>query len=552
MPWSSNAWRWTKRHVDLLALTALLGVTVAYGALRVDFRGPPFEDAAMLMRYAENLAAGHGVVWNVGEPPVDGATDFLFMTSVAGLIELGLPTGRSVRLLSFGAHLLTVGLVYLVNRRLWNAGALVSMATGLYLALATGLWYVAAYFGTPFFAFFVSIAWALGLLLIRRESAGNLTIVAFAASSLIAALIRPEGALLAILMLAAVVISRGWRSSLPIILVVSAVMLVGGGIYFAWHWTYFGHPLPNPYYKKGGGLLHWDSFWESISYLLRFAGPFAVAFILGLRSRRTLRLALSFAVMLMGFAAMYVLISNETNFGGRFQYALLPMVLLCYYPLVQGLREQVQIKTPRAGDRLGRVAWVLVGVVVVYGLLSYASSLACRLTSQQQACGIAYEADGRYDVAQLLAEYRGRGYVIATSEAGLLPLYSGWAAVDAWGLNDTWIARNGEVTAEYLDRYKPHVIAFHAYFSPLVPPGANPKDMANDWHRMTLVLRDYAESRDYRLAAAFGDSPYESHYYYVRVDFPDGERIAREIARLRGYHWYGTGRKAINYAASQP
>ena len=178
--------------------------------------------------------------------------------------------------------------------------------------------------------------------------------------------------------------------------------------------------------------------------------------------------------------------------------------------------------------------------------------LACRLTAQQQTCGIAYEADGRYDVARLLAEYRGRDYVIATSEAGLLPLYSGWTAIDTWGLNDAWIARNGEVTAAYLDKYRPHVIVFHAYFSPLVPPRENPKDLANDWHRMTLVLKDYAESHNYRLAAAFGDSPYESHYYYVRSDFPDSERIVRDIARLRAYYWFGTGKKAINYAPVQP
>ena len=32
----------------------------------------------MLLRYAEHLAAGHGIVWNLGDPPVDGATDFLY------------------------------------------------------------------------------------------------------------------------------------------------------------------------------------------------------------------------------------------------------------------------------------------------------------------------------------------------------------------------------------------------------------------------------------------------------------------------------------------
>ncbi len=56
---------------------------------------------------------------------------------------------------------------------------------------------------------------------------------------------------------------------------------------------------------------------------------------------------------------------------------------------------------------------------------------------------------------------------MATSEAGLLPLYSQWNAIDTWGLNDEWIAHHGEITADYLDRYKPELIIFHAHFSPL-------------------------------------------------------------------------------------
>ena len=66
---------------DLLISALLLAVTFYYAARYVDFTIPPFEDAAMLMRYAQNFAGGHGIVWNIGEHPVDGATDFLFMAS---------------------------------------------------------------------------------------------------------------------------------------------------------------------------------------------------------------------------------------------------------------------------------------------------------------------------------------------------------------------------------------------------------------------------------------------------------------------------------------
>ena len=75
----------------------------------------------MLMRYAQHLADGHGIVWNIGEHPVDGATDFLFMVASAAFIKLGLTVGQSVRGIGFASHLLTVLIVYWTNRRVNNA-----------------------------------------------------------------------------------------------------------------------------------------------------------------------------------------------------------------------------------------------------------------------------------------------------------------------------------------------------------------------------------------------------------------------------------------------
>ncbi len=69
---------------------------------------------------------------------------------------------------------------------------------------------------------------------------------------------------------------------------------------------------------------------------------------------------------------------------------------------------------------------------------------------------------------------------------------------------------------------------------------------------MTLTLQKYAETNDYVLAAAFGDSPTESHYYYVRRDLADSESIVHAIAGTRPYYWYASGRRALNYAALKP
>ena len=50
----------------------------------------------------------------------------------------------------------------------------------------------------------------------------------------------------------------------------------------------------------------------------------------------------------------------------------------------------------------------------------------------------------------------------------------------------------------------------------------------------------YAERRGYILAAVYGETPYDTHYYYVRPDFPDAAAIVQRIRSTR-YIWYQTG-----------
>ncbi len=246
------------------------------------------------------------------------------------------------------------------------------------------------------------------------------------------------------------------------------------------------------------------------------------------------------------------------NYGARFQYAVVPIALMSWIPLLGVGRVEAGDRSASYRDPLlealnqlsvkDRRVYLVAGVALFASLVYYSWFQNCFLALYQQSCDRPYERDGRLEMAQMLADYRGKGYVIATTEAGLIPYYSGWDAIDTWGLNDQFIAHNGSITVEYLDKYKPEIIMFHDYYSPLVPPKLTEANLAQRWFSMTILLKTYAEENGYVLAAVFGDSPYDTHYYYVRSDFEDSERLVERISEFRDYFYPTTGKRSINYA----
>lgn len=131
-----------------------------------------------------------------------------------------------------------------------------------------------------------------------------------------------------------------------------------------------------------------------------------------------------------------------------------------------------------------------------------------------------------------------------------MPLYSKWRAIDTWGLNDQWIAHNDLITDEYLQKQRPDIIMWHGYFSPLFPPAPEHSE-SSQWSRQVITLKRYAEKHRFTLAAVFGISPKDTHYYYVRSEIPDHDEIVQRIRSI-DYAWFGNGAICENYASSHP
>src|SRR5262249_41570590 len=158
---------------------------------------------------------------------------------------------------SVTAHFATVLLIFAHMRKVQRSGFLAAFVTALYFSVGPGLYIAAAYLGTPVFAFFIALSWCLAQrLFLVWESLG--CCVAFSLVALIAGLTRPEGVLTVSFMVLGALIQLSNPSRKRLLLVFGSIFLVLGGSYLAWRWHYFGNPLPNPFYVKGQGHLHWD------------------------------------------------------------------------------------------------------------------------------------------------------------------------------------------------------------------------------------------------------------------------------------------------------
>lgn len=533
----------TPDRLFLLALAGTIIFTGYFVSKVLQFNSLPFEDAAMLMRYAVHIAQGYGIVWNIGAPPVDGGTDFLFMVVLAGLVKVGMSVEIAARVIGIVSHLLTVLIVYYTIVKLHKCSRWAGLLSATYLAIGPALAYISAYFGTPFFALFACLTWYCANKLIAPDRPRIMPLL-FALSGLTLGLIRPEGVILATFMLCAVVYMQGLRPSVGVVATFLAVFLSLGGAYFLWRWHYFGYPLPNPFYKKGGGHLYISSLIDSVKMVLHLCGPFTIAIIAGFRSRKTLKPTLFLLIPTIGFTVIWVLLSSEMNYEGRFQYAVLPIVCMSWPVLVKGITQDFRL--PQLNLFNQRTKLIL--FAIVGGLCLVLSSFQYSVDTQN-----VYYHDGKYDVATMLRAYSNKGYTMATTEAGLLPFYSKWNDIDTWGLNDQWIAHNGQITPAYLDRYKPELIVFHASFSPIVPITAptNVEPWFVNWFPMIMTLKHYAETHHYILAAAFGVSPYDTFYYYVRSDSPDSTAIVSKIQHIN-YYDYITGELCVNFALVHP
>lgn len=400
------------------------------------------DDAFISFRYAQNLALGHGLVYNVGER-VEGYTNFLWTVMAAGVLRLGgdlvLWSHASGVLLG----LLIVGGTYRV------AEPLIGPPWGLVAALLTGtsqslLLYTARGAGLET-GLFTLLALAGGGAYLARERLGPRALIVAGLAFGLAALTRPEGLLLFALTalhagFTAVMRQPGGpaerlRATLPPLLALGAPFLALFGPYFLWRLSYYGDLLPNTFYAKTGGGL------KQIERGLAYAGSFALTIggplllMIAAPWLRSWRAVLAswrgYALLVTLIYSAYIIGVGGDHFRGeRFFVPLVPWFALL---IADGVATLIQALPAPA--RLARPLLALGLVVASLTALARTAPLDTTIRGLDESVWIWRE------IGWWLYDHGAPDASIAVAGAGAVAFYGQRTAIDMYGLTDRHIGR---------------------------------------------------------------------------------------------------------------
>lgn len=412
-------------------LMAWGGLALGMVAVVAAWKDALIDDAFIAFRYAQNSAAGLGLVFNPGER-VEGFTSLLWTLLARYGFQLEADVPHTAQFISVLCNLGLMVVTYLFARRKLNHSPFVALIAPMLLLanLHVAAW-AAHGMETSLFALLVTF----GLMMAAPEEDGSLlardTAVGAGILLAAAALTRPEGVLYILLALGfnglrAVRAGRG--GSALVLLALSSLAPVA--LLFAWRYSYYGEWLPNTYYAKatgGAGRLE-----TGLRYLLNFfdtsllQGIVLVPLVALLRRVPKGPRPLFFAVTVA--TALYCLaVGGDAFQGARFLVPILPV----FYLLVQdGLNTFFRSWRPL---RVMTVAFVLlIGLQTVIATGDVAASQAGMAESMTR---------NRSYLGKMLGMLIPPEYTVALNTVGALPYYSQHVTLDLYGLTNAHIAR---------------------------------------------------------------------------------------------------------------
>lgn len=395
------------------------------------------DDAWITLRYARHLAAGHGIVWNPGEPPIEGYSNPLSMLLGALAHRLELDPMLTLKLVGVAALAVSLALVVRLARLWLPLPAALAPAFLLTLYPGTFLWAVSGLETTLYLATMLGVTLAAAHGLGYRpapfprapESAGGFVLAGLLVG--LASAIRPEGPVLGVA-LGLALLTR------PRALLVVAATAAGPVLALTlFRLAYFHAWVPHSVACKA-------AYTADPVALLRTPALLGALALLGIAAGRSWDARHTFAVVLLILYGA-VLYRVDPVMGGLLRYSLPALTVLLTVATASALARA------RQPARLVAIAAVL---------------LACSVPLEARALAAGHREyaardTGRRAVAAWLTAHLSPTDRYVIGDAGLVPYLTPRPMLDAYCLNSpamTALGRDPDRYARWLLAQSPRAI----------------------------------------------------------------------------------------------
>lgn len=433
------------------------------------------DDMYISLRYAAHWHHGDGLVWNIGEHPVEGYSNFLFVVVAALAIHCGINPIVMLKIMGIiGFFLASMGMYVL--SRFWLT-PIFSLIPVIWLLIYRDeiLWVSSGLETTVFQALLigsiVSLLRGLGFRF-TPDKRDRFVLIYWILAGLglgVLGLTRPEGAAVAAVLglIALMNIKQANHANHEICyqywFIGLGVFLVIYVPYFIWRWHYFGLLFPNPVYCKG----MMDSYWWLLDkYFLKMAWPFLLIGVFSQWQTRDKRL-----LFLWIPSVVYLMLLIKSDPIAAFNQRLFLPALVLLFPLsVVGFRcllgtidtylkprdvGMVRVMTPE--DGLWIVGVLAIWMALLFIPMSSLQQYALFTTSPQAGEQL------RMRVIDWLKSRVQPSDQVVLADSGMIPFYVSARFEDSYCLNNQWMAKQpvNEMFTRYCQRVlveKPSII----------------------------------------------------------------------------------------------
>ena len=279
--------------------------------------------------------------------------------------------------------------------------------------------------------------------------------------------------------------------------------ILPGFIYFLWRYTYFGFLFPLPFYlKSGSGLINEGSFLTNIKFNLIFTIYYVVILYLKLKNKVFFNYfdILYFLSLFIVPFLFYSKIIQEQNCYERFQYPFLLINLAIFIQLL----NQIKIKNPIKYFYLCIITTLLLTLPSTYN-----NFLNVHFTKYINL----------YYIAKDIANQNIKGTMVVT-EAGTIPYYTRWRAIDAWGLNTPEFTKK-IISSDDIKRLKPDLVLINYmwnFYRVLDKDKKSEEYTIKSWDNMICNICKGIENQEYDtiLIPTYDVTRLEKDFFFTR------------------------------------